>query len=376
MFPLVNRALLTVLIGPTVPVPPPPPVLEALQSVQVTNGKTGSGFQLTFTVGQTSLIQLALLPAGYFDPMVTRVIVVVTVNGFPNVLMDGMVTRQELSMSNQAGQSKLTITGEDLSVLMGVVEKKFPYPAFPDVAQVAAILAPYAFFGIVPLIIPPPVISVKTVVGQWDSQTGTDLEYVRGLAAQSGYVFLVEPGPAPYQSLAYFGPPYLPVPQRALSINVDSMSNVEALSFSLDGLAKKLEFITIFDPITGKIPLPVPVPSINPLRPPLGLRPTIPSKIEFTDDFACLPADEAAKRAFGIMLEAPPDVTGSGSLDVMRYGQILRSGMLVGVRGAGITYDGMYYVDSVTHDIKRGSYKQSFTLSRDGLVSMTPVVVP
>jgi hypothetical protein len=60
----------------------------------------------------------------------------------------------------------------------------------------------------------------------------------------------------------------------------------------------------------------------------------------------------------------------------MRYGHILKSRLLVGVRGAGLTYDGMYYVDSVTHDIKPGEYKQNFTLSRDGLISNTPVVLP
>ena len=48
--------------------------------------------------------------------------------------------------------------------------------------------------------------------------------------------------------------------------------------------------------------------------------------------------------------------------------------MLVGVRGAGIAYDGLYYVNSVTHNLKRGEYKQSFQLSRDGLVSLTPKV--
>jgi hypothetical protein len=30
----------------------------------------------------------------------------------------------------------------------------------------------------------------------------------------------------------------------------------------------------------------------------------------------------------------------------------------------------------VTHNIKRGEYKQSFQLSRDGLISNTPRVVP
>jgi hypothetical protein len=60
----------------------------------------------------------------------------------------------------------------------------------------------------------------------------------------------------------------------------------------------------------------------------------------------------------------------------MRYGQILRARMYVGVRGAGPSYDGLYYVDSVTHNLKRGEYKQSFTLTRDGTLSLTPVVIP
>ena len=49
---------------------------------------------------------------------------------------------------------------------------------------------------------------------------------------------------------------------------------------------------------------------------------------------------------------------------------------LVGVRGVGLAYDGLYYVKSVTHSIKPGEYKQSFTLARNGLVSITPVVFP
>ena len=65
-------------------------------------------------------------------------------------------------------------------------------------------------------------------------------------------------------------------------------------------------------------------------------------------------------------------ISGNGTLDVLRYGQVLRSRMLVGVRGAGLAYDGLYYVDSVTHNIKRGEYKQSFALSRDGLISKPP----
>ena len=79
------------------PVPAPAAVIDALESVQVTSGADRSGFQLTFALGKRSLLQTTLLPAGYFDPIITRVIIIVTVRGLPHVLMDGIVTRQELA---------------------------------------------------------------------------------------------------------------------------------------------------------------------------------------------------------------------------------------------------------------------------------------
>ena len=54
--------------------------------------------------------------------------------------------------------------------------------------------------------------------------------------------------------------------------------------------------------------------------------------------------------------------------------RLLTARGLVGVRGAGLAFDGLYYVDSVTTTIKRGSCKQSFRLTRNGLVSITPLV--
>jgi hypothetical protein len=369
---------LTLLIGPlAVPLPAPLPVVEALQSVQVNSARDRTGFQLTFNVGKTSLIQMALLPAGFFDPMITRVVVIVTFRGIPQVIADGVVTRHEVSPSNEPGQSKLTLTGEDLSVLMDVVDVKIPYPAMPDIARLNLILAKYAMFGVIPSVIPHPVITVKSPTTGYDVQTGTDRQYIKGLASRCGYVFLVEPGPAPLTSLAYFGPDLpLPLPQPALSVNMDWQTNVDSLSFSLDGLAKKLVIVTILDPVSKKIPIPIPVPNISILHPPLGARLTPPAKVEFPDDTASLPPDEAAKRIFGMMLDNADAITGNGSLSVARYGWILRPRTVVGVRGAGLAYDGFYYVNSVTHNLKRGEYKQSFTLSRDGLISQTPVVGP
>jgi hypothetical protein len=52
----------------------------------------------------------------------------------------------------------------------------------------------------------------------------------------------------------------------------------------------------------------------------------------------------------------------------------LKARGLVGVRGVGVAYDGLYYVKSVTSTLKRGEFKQIFELTRNGLVSIVPRV--
>jgi hypothetical protein len=373
---MLDGVTLTLLIGPGVPVLAPSQVLHALESVQVTSGTDRAGFQLVFRTGTTSPLVTTMLPAGYFDPIVTRVIVIATVRGLPHVLIDGVVTRQEVSPSSDPGKSMLSVTGEDLTVLMDLVEMPFMrYPAMPEVAQLYTILAKYAVFGIAPIVLPPIIPAVRTPMEGMDTHTGTDLEYIRQHARRCGYTFYIEPGPVPATSIAYFGPDVrIPIPQRPLNVNLDAHTNVESLSLSLDGTAKKIVVFTIFEPATQKVPIPVPVPNVSVLRPPLGARPTPPARVEFAEGSARLTPAEAAKQILGMTFAASDAITGSGSLDVVRYGRPLRSRMLVGVRGAGLAYDGLYYVNSVTHDLKRGSYKQNFSLSRDGLISPTPVV--
>jgi hypothetical protein len=367
---------LTLLIGPGLPLPAPKPVMDALRSVQVTSGKDKSGFQITFAMSKNSMLQTTLLPAGYFDPITTRVILIVTFAGLPNVIMDGVVTRQEMAPSSEPGQSTLTITGEDLSVLMDIVEIKRPFIALDDTLTLLEVLAPYAAFGVVPLVMPPLFTDFMPPTEGWKAQTGTDLKLIQQIADANGYVFYVEPGPLPGQSIAYFGPDIrIPVPQAALSINMDAHTNVETMSFALDGLVKETLIVTIMDPVTRKIPIPLPIPNISVFQPPLGARPTPPAKLNFAKNVADKTVSEVLKETVGRLLKGSTNaITVSGTLDVLRYGSVLRSRLLVGVRGAGITYDGLYYVDSVTHNIKRGEYKQSFQLSRDGLISITPKV--
>ncbi|GGO94881.1 hypothetical protein [Wenjunlia tyrosinilytica] len=367
---------LTLLMGPRIPVPVPRQVTDALLSAQVTvaSGQR-SGFQLSFDLSKNGLINTALLPGGFFDPQI-RVILAVTVQGTLSVLMDGVLIRQEVGVSNQPGQSTLTVTGEDLTVLMDLEERHVPYPAMGPSARVAAIVTRYAQYGVVPLVIPELIPQTTAPTQRFDTQEGTDLEYITKLAKANGYVFYLDPGPLPGMSRAYWGPELrLGIPQHALNVNMDALSNVDQLTFAFDGTAREDLEARVQIPAT-RVSTVLPVPEVSVLRPPLALKPAPALKKKVISDTAKKEPGEALAEAIAKAIESSDAVTGSGQLDVVRYGYVLRPRELVGVRGAGITYDGLYFVKSVTHNLQRGSYSQNFTLAREGLISLTPSVVP
>ena len=84
--------------------------------------------------------------------------------------------------------------------------------------------------------------------------------------------------------------------------------------------------------------------------------------------------DAISKAQAGTNRSTEDAITATGELDVTTYGRILEPRKLVGVRGVGFTFDGLYYVKQVSHRITRGSYMQSFTLTRDGTGSLLPIL--
>jgi hypothetical protein len=367
---------LQLLIGPVLPMPAPKELIDGLESVQVNTGVgQKSGFQLTFAVSKKSSVTQTMLPAMGLDPGI-RVIVVAIVGGSPHVLSDGIITRQEMSPSDKPGGSKLTITGEDLTVLLNVVQWKLPYPAMPMPAIVATLIAKYAMFGIVPVPVPPFLLDVPNPLANIRIQSGcTDLQYIEELARNVGHVFFIEPGPLPGQSFAYWGPEVNLGPvQPALTFNTGTATNVESLSFSYDGLAKAQYLAEVTLPFV-RTRIPVPIPDVGVLQPPLAARPAVRLQWRFLKNTAHLnPINVALYGLNKAVGEANQAISGQGKLDVLRYGHVLKARNLVGVRGAGTAYDGLYFVRSVSHEIKRGEYKQSFTLSRDGLLPLSDKV--
>jgi hypothetical protein len=367
---------LTLMIGPAVPVPVPREVLDALQSVEVTTAAgSHSGFKLEFLLSTSSPLQTLFLIAGGSPIPLIRVVLVVTVNGAPEVLIDGVMTHHEIGPGPDPRHATLTVIGEDLSRVMDYIDfSGIPYPALPPEGRVAVLLLKYGIFGCVPLVIPSVMLDVEIPINRIPRQQGTDLAYVTCLAERVGYVFYLEPGPVPGASIAYWGPEIrIGIPQPALNLDMDAHTNVGSMSFRFDTTKRTMPVIYIVEPIS-KASIPIPIPNVTPLSPPLGAFPPIPNRFEPLEGTSKLSPLQAAAIGLAKAARTSDAVTASGSLDVLRYGRILKARRLVGVRGAGMAFDGLYFVKSVTHKIKRGEYGQDFTLVRNGLVSTVPRV--
>jgi hypothetical protein len=368
---------LTLLVGPVVPLPTPRIVIEALQSVKVTSSagaQSESGFELNFTFSADSPLNTIFLIAGGQTPML-RVVIIVTINSVPQVLMDGVMTNHQIQPGPAGGVSTLVVMGKALTKVMGLQDfGGLPYPAMPIEARVALIVAKYAMFGLIPFIVPTLFMDVPIPIDRIPTHEGTDLAYINRLAGEVGYVFYIEPGPVPGTNIAYFGPPIkIGIPQPALNVDMDAHTNVESLSFRFETAETSLPVVMIQNALT-RVPIPIPIPPINPLQPPLALIPAPITNITVLRDTARLTVPQALGRGVAAASRSQDAVSANGSLDVLRYGRVLRARQLVGVRGAGLAFDGLYYIEQVTSTLKRGELKQDFTLSRNGIVSLLPVV--
>jgi len=366
---------LSLRVGP-VPLPAPSPLIEALSSVTVQSGsgETQSGFELTFDLPARSPLRTLFLLTGGGSLPLMRVVLVVQIGGRAESIIDGVTTNVE-TQPGEGGVGKIVVKGKDLSALMDIIEfTGLPYPAMPPAARVVLALAKYAAFGVIPLVIPSIAEDLPIPIERIPQQRGTDYAYITALAHQCGHVFYLEPGPAPGASKAYWGPEIrVGEAQPALTVNMDALTNVESLSFNFDK-EKKTMPIVYFQELLSKAPIGIPIPDITPLNPPLGIVPPLPPQIVSLDDTSQKGPIGALMAGLAYAGQHSDSVFGSGSLDVSRYGRLLKSRQLVGVRGAGLPFDGLYYVKSVTHDIKRGEYKQSFSLARNALVSTLPTV--
>ena len=353
------------------PIPTPQPgLVTPLRSAEVTNdADSRDGFQLTFALSKDTF-------GGYdvIDTLApgTRVWIGAVLGVVPEALIDGVVERHDLSPSDQPGATTLTVTGTTVTALLDLEEKNAPSPNQPDFVVVTKTLAQYPELGLVPNVTPTTDIPIE--LQRTPHQRETDLAMIRRLADDNGFVFYSEPITFGVNR-AYWGPVVRAgIPQRALTRGMGSDGNVKELSFSNNSLAPEGASGTFVEPITK---MRIPVPALPALRiPPLSSSPASNLRTTRLRSTGNAGPIQTALASVAAATRAPEAVQGQGSVDTARYGAILRARGLVGVRGAGRDYDGFYYVRRVSHDITRGTYTQSFGLSREGTGTLTPVVIP
>ncbi len=367
---------LTLLIGESVPRPVSSIFTEALQKIEVTHSDEGrSGFQITFQAGRAGRddLQDDQLVENPLLSVFNRVIMTVSVGATAQVLIDGMITNHQFIPASEPGLSTLIVTGEDVSVMMDLEEVSVEHVAQSETNIVRSIVGKYARYGLTAKVVNPPFQDQPTANERTPSQQGTDLEYLQSIAQRYGYVFYVTPGPSSGKSTAYWGPPpRQPQSQKALIVNMGSLSNVESIQFEYNALAANQVKGQVQDRKTNQI---TPINQSTGTRSNLAQRSALQSQAHLrTLQFRETARLQAQADAFAkAMIDRSTDrvVTATGELDTVRYGGLLRSQEVVGLAGVGYSYDGLYYVKNVTHTLSSGQYKQRFTLTREGLGTTT-----
>lgn len=374
---------LTILAGPGVPLPLPESALMAMASLEVTQRSDGrSGLQAQFRAGRgTSIAEALDYPLMRQPGLKTgaRVVVMLTIGIVPAVLFDGFITQSQLTPGTGQGDGTLAVTAEDLGVKMDQVDRTEVYPGLPTAAIAALVMARYAQYGLVPLVIPPIVTEVPLPMDRPTTQGESDLAFLNTLATALDFVFTITPGPLPMTSVGYFGPPIgLGLPQPALTINMGPDTNVTAINFQFNAADAGSVTGAVQDRQTNR---EVPVRSTVPLRLPLATAPAVldqglAAERQYRPGGARTAATAMAEAQAASDRASSDVLTAEGTLDGARYGSILQPRQLVGLRGAGLDHDGLYMVREVKHQIARGSYSQAFKLAREGLGSTVPAVRP
>lgn len=367
---------LSLLIGPLIPIPAPAILMEAIQSISVTQQDRGaSTFQISLNADRPGILlpDYPLLMSQMIKAN-NRVIISVIVNSLPTVLIDGFITNIEFNHSDSSGSGTLSVTGEDVTSRMNLKEIPFAFPGMDVEAIIELVIEKYVEYGVVAEVIPPADPLAWEPEEHTRIQSGTDLDTINYYADLLGYIFRVRPT-VPLENTAYFGPPTTMNSVMApLTMNMGPGSNVDDVNLTYDA--------TLPETINGELQdngleeevLPVETVDAIPLMPmavedPILFNEPYTRSVLFKDPTngsvsGELLAEMATSRSIDRVL------AGQITVDTMRFGFVIDTPSKVALRGAGFSMDGQYYVNQVTHDISEGKYQQQLSVQREGYGSL------
>jgi hypothetical protein len=348
-------------VGTGVAAPMDDETAGALERVEIVRaiGERGS-FRLQFRLEPGSS-----LPDRFLSESADLLRVVISTGD--EVAMDGVLVEHCLSIGEEKGRATLVLAGEDLTLLMDLIDvsgRQFAAVAAP--ARVQIILAAYASVGVVPSVVPPRFLDAP---GPTDiaHQNGSDYAYVRSLAEQVGYRFTLDPGPAPGSSIAYWGPEPRDGDRRpSLVIDVADAKTAAGLELRFDAAHRVAPEATILHPTT-KTTIPIPAPAITALTLPLGRTVPPAHRRQRLRTTAKLTATAAAGQLLAVGARSAEAMSGRGVRELTKGQEGLRPGQFVEVRGAGNAFSGLFLVRRVRHVITGAHHHQEFEIIRAGI---------
>lgn len=358
---------LSLQLGASRPQPAKESVLRALDQVEVKlGGENGSGFQLTFALSELDGDDFALVALPELAPW-SRVVLSVqfVAAGVPadSVLIDGVITHHQLGFDVQSQLATLTVSGRDVGVLLDLRERDDTHVDHTPAEVVSQIVGRQEYQELrlnLDLQLPR-----DAQLPCWAQPRQSDLQCLLTLARRTGSVFYIDPVGPDGQRRAYFGVPvYGPPAELPLYVLAGARTNVSAMSFTLDAeRPRRIEGMAWND--KGELTA---LPAEERIPPQALAQQQQPAKrVELVSGVFAHDSTLAQQVARATAAAAQPAAAGNVTLDTLRYGALLFPRQLVRVEGAGQSYAGPYRIESVTHTILRGSYKQELRLSREGL---------
>ena len=353
----------TLLIGK---VPAPQPLVDAVELIEVDASlELASALRVRFGITQTEIGDWSVLETDLFRPLLPLDLRIQTGILPPLAVINGFVSGARVVYADEPGQSALEVTAMDATAVMNLEEKVMPWPCMPDSAIAAAIFAQYA---LVPQVqpTPPTLVEPEGTI----TQRGSDIRFLRRLAARNGFDCYVQPEPLTGLDFGYFRPSRaLGVPDAVLNVSMGVQTNVSSFGVRYDMLKPTTVLAAGVD-VATKAPQPALAPVSTEL--PLGLEPTLTRVLPPP---IARPADTGLFRT-GELQVAAQAIADRSSWALVAEGEVgsdvsvLHPGGFVNVRGAGRVYNGSYLVTRVRHSIARDRYTQRFEARRNA-VEMT-----
>ena len=366
------------------PVPIPPPLQAALQKIEVeTSTEMASVFRLRFGLTHTSFGDWDLIMPQFeetlFRPLTPVQIRVKVGIAIPIAIINGYITNQRVLYDDEGGASAMEITGMDATMLMNLQEKVVPWPMPNDGAIAAAVFGQY---GIVPMVTP----SVPFNLDPTDMtvQRGTDIRFLRRLAQRNGFECYVQPQPQSGIDFGYFGPPKnIPGMQEAvLNVKMREQTNVSEFKIRYDMVKPTMAVAAGVDVMTrapsaaiSVVPplTPPPTGGLYPLGVPMGVQDsTLRALAGAHPPPMVLPAQTGQMALPGLTV-VNQAIANRSSWAVVAEGTVnadagvLFAGGTVNIRGAGLAFNGAYYVTRVSHTFDCGAYTQKFEARRNAI---------